>query len=249
MPDTRFDDLRSAPLFQSLADADLRLLAEGFEYVLLETGEMAYQAGDSPAGFFVVKHGVVGLFGATRGQPLGRLCRGDFFGEIGLFDGLPRRETARAAEPSGVLRIERSSFLEFLSDRPLLSLKLELAAARGHAQKVQSELTTAKRRAVRYRINREILLRAEDGVPRSATIVDLSRLGVRLDGVPSTWEPGRSVRFALSWNGRSLRLPGQVAWRRQRVAGISFSGSSPTRDTEVRSALRHLLGGAPPSAS
>ncbi|MCP4202426.1 MAG: cyclic nucleotide-binding domain-containing protein [bacterium] len=149
-------------------------------------GETIYRAGDPPDGFYVVQEGTVMLFGGPPDQahePLGRLRSGDSFGESGLFDGHERSETARAEGAGALVRLDTSVLLAFLENQPLIAIKMQLAAARGHAVNVKTLFSLAKRWAVRYYVNKDIRLNDEDADSRQATLVDLSWLGVRIQGV------------------------------------------------------------------
>jgi len=241
------DFLRGIPLFRTLDAKALQRLAACFEPVSLGARAMIYAAGDPGQALYVVLHGTVTLYGGVpdgeTARALARLGRGDFFGELEVLAGGPRQDTARASDSSVVvLRIDRGELLGFLEDQPLVALKLEMAAARGHSVKAAAALASAPRHDDRIRVHRPVLIRTDDGTALPMKLVDVSNSGLRLDGVPDTWQAQAEIPFQLVWGPHSLDLLGRIAWRWRQSAGIELQAPTPDRHAHLQQALQQMLG-------
>ena len=82
--------------------------------------------GDTGVGAFIIRSGKVDIVQERdRGETkLGTLGPGDVFGEMALLDEFPRSATARAAEPTTCLGIQRWHFRGILESHPQIALKL-----------------------------------------------------------------------------------------------------------------------------
>lgn len=114
--------LRRVSFFQNLPDGDLRQLAAIVQKARVDEDEIIFSEGDGADALYVVRDGAVELSMARqRGgteEPL--LSRpGNAFGETALLSEAPRRETARAASPGTLLRVDRKRFQDLLGDNPL----------------------------------------------------------------------------------------------------------------------------------
>ncbi len=114
--------LRRVSFFANLPDGDLHQLAAIVRKATVDEGEIIFGEGDGGDALYVVRDGAVELSMARqRGgteEPL--LSRpGNAFGETALLSDAPRRETARAASPSTLLRVDRESFRGLLGNNPL----------------------------------------------------------------------------------------------------------------------------------
>jgi CRP-like cAMP-binding protein len=110
----------------------LRILAIGAETRYVHAGEVLFKSGDVADGGFVVQEGRFAL--SSQALDDGReVMVGPFtlLGEVALFAETKRPATARALEPSTVLRIPRALFIKTLDSFPDAARKLrELLAAR-----------------------------------------------------------------------------------------------------------------------
>src|SRR5690554_5853876 len=89
----------------------------------LEDGQRLHAQGDLPDGLYGVSTGAMRISstGADgREALLTILSPGNWFGEISLFDGLPRTHDAHAMGPTEVLVIPRREFHQLLERRPEL---------------------------------------------------------------------------------------------------------------------------------
>lgn len=237
------DFLSRVPLFRNLRAGELRRLSALCTEVALASGEVVFSAGAPADALYVVLDGEVALYRESRGEvvrALARLVHGDSFGEMGLADGGRRQETARASRPSVVLRFARDELLAFLGDHPVIALKLEMAAARGHSTKAAAALASAERRTERLRVNQEVTLKAADSPSELAKLIDISKAGLCLAGVPVEWQPEHRVPFHILWGDRALRFFGRVAWRCGATVGIELEDRTPERDAWIDRVLQQM---------
>ncbi|MDA1280794.1 MAG: cyclic nucleotide-binding domain-containing protein [Chloroflexi bacterium] len=106
------DSLRNVPLFAGLPDEDLRDLAQAITTLQLEKGEMLFKEGDQGETAYVIESGEIEILKASQNRSvlLNVLGPGDVFGEMALLDESPRMAGARAARPTSVLAIKKTTF-------------------------------------------------------------------------------------------------------------------------------------------
>ena len=238
--------LRQVRLFVDLDDEELHRLAQLFHEEILPAGHRIFKPGDPSDAFYIVRQGGVALYSDQPGKPIhlqGRLGIGDFFGELGLFDGFERAASARASETSRVLKISKESLLTFLEGHPGIAIKMQIAAARRHSQNVSLALDLGHRSDVRIRLGKTVRLVLEDGEQIAATIENLSLGGICLSGVPDSWQRHWTLRFDLHFSDRHLPVIGRITWRRDDTVGLAFSRTDSEHDDRVQGMLRNLLGG------
>lgn len=100
------DDIRAIPLFSTLADPGLDLLARTSADIQLSPGEYAVHEGGEPALYAVLagKMEVVKIVNGSE-RRLGWRVPGTIFGEVPIALGTPFPGAYRAAEPSRVMRV------------------------------------------------------------------------------------------------------------------------------------------------
>ena len=103
----------------------VQLIAEhrNVEQVLLPTGSILFERGESATALYAIERGLVEL--TTGGRD--RLRYGDgevFFYEDLVADDAHHSRTARAITPVQVLRLDRNSFLELIHGHPTLVFSL-----------------------------------------------------------------------------------------------------------------------------
>lgn len=103
-----------------MVDVDL-LLAWGATYKKLDHGEIIFKEGSSCQFYMQLVSGSVKWFnideeGKEYIQTI--IEPGECFGEIPLFDGGPYAATAIAEEPTMIIRLGKTSFLQLIKDNP-----------------------------------------------------------------------------------------------------------------------------------
>jgi CRP-like cAMP-binding protein len=112
--------LKRVDIFHQVPEAPLLELLATAETVGVEKGDVIFREGEPGGTMYLVVSGAVELTKAVKGdqsQRLALLDRGQIFGELSLFDDLPRSATAQAFVKSTVLRFPGAAFDRLLSEQ------------------------------------------------------------------------------------------------------------------------------------
>ena len=130
-PAQRFQELGKLSLFVDLTSREMKIV-DGFmhERNYLQ-GEVIFDEGDEgQAIYFLVEGQVLICAQGHVDQPIARLERGNFFGELALLDDAPRSAQARAAENCRLAVFFRGDFLGLMDSHALIASKIALQLAR-----------------------------------------------------------------------------------------------------------------------
>ncbi len=117
----------TVPLFSSIRRRDRRTIARLADTVDVPARKTLTREGELADEFFVV---LAGMAVASRGgEPVAILGPGDFFGEIGLLDGVRRTATVTAETPMELVVVARREFASIVAEFPAIREELEAAAA------------------------------------------------------------------------------------------------------------------------
>jgi len=119
--------LRSIPLFEGLADDDLKLLAASVTPRPFPAGQMIFHQGDRGSEMYIVASGHVNIHlpgDASRRVSLKDIARGEYFGELALFDDKPRSASALATTDSVLLELTRDTLSTYLERRPRAAMAI-----------------------------------------------------------------------------------------------------------------------------
>jgi CBS domain-containing protein len=107
--------------FNSLQNADLRVIAEGMDWVHHRPGETIIKQGSKGTHFYIVKTGLVRVYLDEDGKEtvLGFLGEGDCFGEMSLLNKEPTNATIQVVEQTLTLRQGEEKFLEMMHTNPV----------------------------------------------------------------------------------------------------------------------------------
>ena len=125
--------LERVTIFEGMPRPSLEALAARVTEEQLAPGEVLIHEGDAARHFFVIRSGTMEVL--SRGESGGRqktvreLGAGDYAGEIGLLERIPRTATVRALTASAVYRIEGQDFLQAAGSAPGVSRALAHAVA------------------------------------------------------------------------------------------------------------------------
>lgn len=121
--------LERVPTLSLLGRQALRILAIGAETRYIHSGEVLFKRGDEADGAYVIQDGRFKLSSNDGNELTVGPCT--LLGEVALFSETRRPATAKALEPSTVLRIPRFLFVRMLDSFPEAARKLrEILAAR-----------------------------------------------------------------------------------------------------------------------
>ncbi|HEY7526969.1 MAG TPA: cyclic nucleotide-binding domain-containing protein [Candidatus Limnocylindria bacterium] len=108
--------LRGIPMFEPLGPAAIDRLACALVPVHAHPGTVVVQQGDPGDHFYIVTSGRVLV--TVDGREVREEEAGESFGEIALLRSVPRTATVRALEPTEMVLLERSPFLEAVTGLP-----------------------------------------------------------------------------------------------------------------------------------
>jgi thioredoxin reductase (NADPH) len=124
------EEVQAIPLFSSLAQTELELLARTSADIHLGTGEYIVHEGDTDRVLYAVVSGkmeVVKLFDGIE-RTLGFRVTGTIFGEIPIAIGSPFYGSYRAAEPTRLMRVEARQYFAIAAVAPDVFMKVSAIA-------------------------------------------------------------------------------------------------------------------------
>jgi len=119
--------LKKSTLFAHVETEQLRAVAAELEEELYLGGERIFDINDQGDRAYIIQSGKIGISvlpDPIRQEFVSVLGAGDLFGEMNLFDQLPRSGTAHVLEDSLVLSIDQSKMRGLLLSYPELGLGL-----------------------------------------------------------------------------------------------------------------------------
>src|SRR6266568_4690247 len=140
--------LANIPLFESLTREELVTLSEGLEEKSLDSGQTVFKQGDQGGEMYIV---VASLF------------PGQYFGELSLFDGMPRSATATATKPTRLLWLGRDDLVKFIDADP------------EGAMRILSEMSNRMRKTnelMSSQVSRNVVLEHEEQLTFGERIAD-----------------------------------------------------------------------------
>jgi CRP/FNR family transcriptional regulator, cyclic AMP receptor protein len=108
--------LSQVSILGSLSDRQLKKLAGWVKITAFDEGETMVKRGEGGIGLFLILDGAAEV--RRGGRKLARLGVGQFFGELTLFDDLPRSADVVAIKPSKVAVLSKWEFWGFAEDEP-----------------------------------------------------------------------------------------------------------------------------------
>ncbi len=121
------DVLRRMPLFRTLDDRRLQVIAMTGEIMSFLPGERIFEKGDEGDAAFVILEGAVDVL-MPNGQGgetcLSTLGPGEIVGELAALTGNPRATSLTACGKLTLLRLDRESVLALLREYPEISLEI-----------------------------------------------------------------------------------------------------------------------------
>jgi len=113
--------LSSISLFEGLSADDLSALASHVVERSFRAGETIFNQGESSTAMYIVAEGQLNIHlpgEASRRVSLKDIARGEFFGELALFDDQPRSASVLATTDVVLLELERETLEQYLEKRP-----------------------------------------------------------------------------------------------------------------------------------
>jgi len=88
------------------------------EILPLAKGQFLFKQGDPATSAYILNSGAIGIFKEVEGkrQPIARVKKGEFFGEMAIIDGRPRRNSAMALEDCTLSLVSKDMIEEKLAN-------------------------------------------------------------------------------------------------------------------------------------
>lgn len=108
-------------MFQGASRQALESIAASVDEELVQPGGIVIAEGDPAGDFYVVRKGTLDVFSRGESEDAARvnvLSEGDYFGEIGLLQRIPRTATVKASSECVLYRIKGEDFLNTMNKSP-----------------------------------------------------------------------------------------------------------------------------------
>jgi len=119
--------LRSIPMFDRLSEGDLESLANALDMRTFPAGTEIFAQGDIGYSMYIVASGDINIFlpgEESRRVSLKDISRGEFFGELALFDEKPRSASALATTDTVLYELKRATLAAFLEHHPSAAMAI-----------------------------------------------------------------------------------------------------------------------------
>ena len=145
-------------LLELLSDDERRMLTESGGTVQLSADQFLFQVGEPGGTLYIVESGTIEIYikdNAGQKISLKTAEKGDFFGEISVFDGRPRTATAVAVTDCELLALSRKDLLAAFHQKPETALGM-LAAMGAMLRDADKLLQTNVSRNVNDMMERQL---------------------------------------------------------------------------------------------
>jgi len=169
--------LRSCQLFMGLPAADIGAIASFVISKHLAKGEYLFCEGDCSEGFYIVQKGAINVHrvsAAGKEQVIHVFYPIESFAEATLATEGGYPADARATEPSTVLLVPKTDFVDLLRKRPELALRM-LGSMSQHLRVIVGLLDDLTLKDMETRLANWILKRCPRPLPADSAIVQLDR--------------------------------------------------------------------------
>jgi CRP/FNR family transcriptional regulator, dissimilatory nitrate respiration regulator len=165
--------LRACRLFAGMPPTDLASIAEITAVKRVDKNDYLFHQGQRSDGFFIVQSGAINVHRVSpsgKEQVIHIFRAPESFAEASLGSGESYPVTARAVQPSQVLLVQRSGFVDLLRHHPELGLRL-MASMSSHLHDLVGQLEDLALKNVETRLASWLLKHCPD--PRSPGPVDI----------------------------------------------------------------------------
>jgi len=119
--------LRRIQIFEGLSITELAAVASVTEEIVFQPGETVIKEGEPGETMYLILEGEVSV---NKGQEQGReieldrISAGDYFGEMALFEDIPRSATIRTQKETRLLMLHKREFAEIVREYPQIALHI-----------------------------------------------------------------------------------------------------------------------------
>mgnify|MGYP001077532257 CR=1 FL=1 len=119
MKQATIEMLKATPLFSGLDDSELENIVATGEYRRYKAGEDVVSKGETGDDFYIIVDGVLEV--RRKGEQVGKLTKGDFFGEMALIKDQPRSADVTALSDATCLVLTSWVFRVLISCYPKIA--------------------------------------------------------------------------------------------------------------------------------
>ncbi len=151
--------LKKSILFKDLPEEDLRKISLGFEVMELSEGEILFYEKEPSDNAYIVLEGKLraSLFDEQGNElVLAEFGQGEFIGEMGMIDRLPRSATVIAEENTKLASLSRDTFFRLIRKNPDIGINV-IKALVSRLRKADDMLEALAFRSVESRIVKFLL--------------------------------------------------------------------------------------------
>lgn len=125
----RKEVIEGVTIFEDAPQEFILDIAQHLRERIVAPGECIFKAGDFGKEVFFIAHGTVNILDASEEHVYTTLGKGEFFGEIALFQDLPRSATARAKTYCDLYILNQHAFEEVFAGYPEIAARIQAKAA------------------------------------------------------------------------------------------------------------------------
>lgn len=206
------NSLRSCQLFSGVPREDLEAIASFVVLKRLEKGDYLFFEGAKSEGFYVMQTGAINVHRVSARGKEQVICvfhAGQSFAEAALASESGYPADARALEPSNVLLIPKSDFLELLRKRPELALRM-LGSMSQHLRVIVGLLDDLMLKDVETRLANWLLKRCPASVGNKSAVIQLDRTKRVLAAEMGTTGETLSRTLAKFRAGKLVKVSGKT---------------------------------------
>jgi len=118
--------------FQGLSDTEISEIKSHSILKKYKQGERVFAEGDEVDYFYIIESGRISIYVDKCGidEPICRLTKHDYFGEMAIFNKDRRTASAMACEDTVLYGIDKDRFLQFIKRYPQLAVKIKMVLAK-----------------------------------------------------------------------------------------------------------------------
>ena len=125
--------LKKIHIFSDLKISELAAIATIAKESSHEENEVVIKEGDIGDAFFLIISGEVAVikeYQETDEFQLAQMGAGDYFGEMALFEAMPRSATIKTTKPTQLLSLDKGEFEELVEEYPKIALNIAAVMSR-----------------------------------------------------------------------------------------------------------------------
>jgi len=118
--------LKNIALFKNLSLDELLLIDQALEQEHILANETVFKEGDWSSHLYILAEGSIQIIKTIDSEPkeIARICQGQYFGEVALFDDAPHWDGAITLEDCTLLKLEKTRFISLITQRPHIILEI-----------------------------------------------------------------------------------------------------------------------------